>query len=317
MHFLAPHIILALLLSILLSCESENTPTSTAGTTTDTDTDITDAIFTSKNANCQDYVENYTSTVRDVQRDLPFNGDIKITLIDGKCLFQTNAIPNHNFNDGLQTFVNNVTTQVDQYSITTTPTKAVQVTELTLALDNAIFLNGVKLDLLAAACYGVGNGKIGCNDIATPWRYDPMYADNGFGTDSHNAHPQPDGTYHYHGNPMALFHSDSAIESPVIGFAADGFPIFGSYFNDSGTIRKATSSYRLKTGAREAISGSNPGGIFDGAYRDDYQFVEGEGDLDQCNGMTVDGVYGYYITTSYPWVLGCFSGTPDSSFNKN
>lgn len=66
------------------------------------------------------------------------------------------------------------------------------------------------------------------------------------GTDNNNAHTQPDGTYHYHGNPMAMFITDcdaSGIASPVIGFAADGFPIYGSCFNDNGTVRKATSSY--------------------------------------------------------------------------
>jgi len=78
---------------------------------------------------------------------------------------------------------------------------------------------------------------------------------NDFGTDSHNAHTQPEGTYHYHGSPVAMFYSDTAVVSPVIGFAADDFPIYGSYFDDNGTIRKATSSYQLKQGSRIDISG--------------------------------------------------------------
>jgi len=101
----------------------------------------------------------------------------------------------------------------------------------------------------------------------------------------------------------------------VVGFAADGFPIFGSYFDDQGNIRKALSSYRLKSGTRPSGTG-DPGGTYDGAFRDDYEYIEGVGDLDECNGMTKDGVYGYYITESYPYVLACFSGTPDGSFNK-
>lgn len=32
--------------------------------------------------------------------------------------------------------------------------------------------------------------------------------------------------------------------------------------------------------------------------------------------MTIDGQYGYCLTASYPWVLGCFRGTPDASFGK-
>ena len=137
-----------------------------------------------------------------------------------------------------------------------------------------------------------------------------------FRVDSHNAHTQPDGTYHYHGLPNALFDAnDGSGASPVVGFAADGFPIFGSFFNDNGNIRKATSSYRLKTTARPGGDG-NPGGTPDGTYRDDHEFVEGLGDLDICNDMTVNGVYGYYMIEEFPYILACFTGQPDESFFK-
>ena len=52
-----------------------------------------------------------------------------------------------------------------------------------------------------------------------------------FKVDIHNAHVQGDGTYHYHGNPNAMFDdSPSGDGSPLIGFAADGFPIWILYF---------------------------------------------------------------------------------------
>ena len=244
-----------------------------------------------------------------------FYGDLTISGVGDKCIFATNAIPNHDFNDGGNAFPNNVSEQNDLFEITVNPTIASQVTPISLQMDNAILLNGVKVDLLAAGCFGVANGKIGCNDMSQPWRYDPMHEANGFNVDSHNAHAQPDGTYHYHGTPVALFDDSNSQESPVIGFAADGFPIYGKYFEDFGVIKKAISSYRLKSGARPNGNGE-PGGVYDGSFRDDYEFVEGYGDLDECNGMTVDGVYGYYITDSFPYILGCFSGTPDESFNK-
>jgi hypothetical protein len=44
--------------------------------------------------------------------------------------------------------------------------------------------------------------------------------------------------------------------------------------------------------------------------------VAGLGDLDECNGMSYQGVYGYYITDSFPYVLNCFKGTPDLTFHK-
>ncbi len=276
---------------------------------------ITNIILTRKTANCADYVSNYQSMVMDVNRNLLFNGALTITTENDKCIFQTNIIPNHDFNDGVMSFPNNVSAQNKSFEITADPQKAIIPTPLTLVTDNAILLNGVKVDLLAAACFNVGNERVGCNDINQPWRFDPMHAANGFRIDSHNAHTQPDGTYHYHGPPNALFDDSTALESPVIGFAADGFPIYGSFFNDAGTVRKATSSYQLKMGERPSSAG-NPGGTYDGTYRDDYEYVAGTGDLDECNGMEVSGVYGYYITETYPYILGCYTGTPDTSFNK-
>lgn len=277
--------------------------------------DITNAILTNGSGNCADYAEQYSSNVLDVNNNAHFTGDLVISVLADKCIFKTNAIPNHDFNDGGRAFPNDVSEQDDEFEITTQPQLAAQTTALSLQTDNAIMLNGVKVDVLAAGCYGIANGKIGCNDMNQPWRYDPMHAANGFNVDSHNAHAQPDGTYHYHGSPLALFQRDDNNPSPVVGFAADGFPIFGSYFDDNGQVRKAKSSYRLKAGSRPAGDGE-PGGTYDGTFRDDYVFVAGLGDLDMCNGMTVNGVYGYYITDTYPYVLGCFSGTPDSSFNK-
>lgn len=53
-----------------------------------------------------------------------------------------------------------------------------------------------------------------------------------------------------------------------------------------------------------------------GTFIDDWGYIKGSGDLDVCNGMVQDGVYGYVVTESYPHVMGCFTGTPDSSFQK-
>lgn len=278
--------------------------------------DITNKLLSNRSANCADYANQYQSSATDVNNQKDFKGSLSISVANGKCVFNTNAIPNHDFNDGERSFPNQVSEQDDTFEVTTNPTKANAVTALSLLVDNALLLNGVKVDILAAGCFGVENGKIGCHDMSTPWRYDPMFASNGFRVDSHNAHAQGDGTYHYHGTPNAFYdQDDSSKASPIIGFAADGFPIFGPYFDDNGNIRKATSSYRLKSGNRPSGEG-NPGGSYDGTFRDDYEFAEGLGDLDQCNGMTIDGVYGYYITDEFPYVIACFTGTPDASFKK-
>ncbi|MEM7218201.1 MAG: YHYH protein [Pseudomonadota bacterium] len=291
--------------------ESTATPSEPGGASP---VDITDAILTSLSADCADYVESYTSSVTDINNDVAFVGDLVISVAGGKCLFTTNAIPNHDFNDR-DGFATDVSEQDDVYEVTTAPTMAAATTDLTLTYDDAIMLNGVKVDLLAAGCFGVGNGRTGCNNIDQPWRYDPAFPSSGFRIDSHNAHTQNDGTYHYHGRPNALFYPDTAIESPVVGFAADGFPIFGTYFDDGGTVRRATSSYQLRAGMRPT-GADDPGGSYDGTFRDDYEYVAGSGDLDECNGMTVDGVYGYYVTEGFPYILACFKGSPDLSFRK-
>lgn len=296
-------------------------------------TDITDIALTSQAGSCADYVGEYASNVSDIKRNMTFNGSIHITVNGSKCSLSVNEIPNHDFNDQSASFATNVSSQSGSYQVDVTPQMENDVTEVTLGTRNAIFLNGVMVDLLAAACYDVGNEplgqeKVGCgpDQINNPWRYDPMSNLNSFGTDQHNAHTQPDGTYHYHGNPLALFDTEcesNAQESPVIGFAADGYPIFGPCINVNGAVREANSSFTLKSGTRQSINGyttpvSGTGDInsntYDGQFRGDYEYTAGAGDLDECNGMTVNGQYGYYITNAFPWVLNCFKGTPDASF---
>ena len=278
--------------------------------------DISDALLTNRRPYCSYYADETFASVRDVTRNILFSGDVSITVEGNECVITTNSIPNHDFNDQSAAFASDVAEVATEVRIPIEPAFAPSTTAISLTTDNAIMLNGVKLDLLAAACFNVGDERIGCNDINQPWRLDPMSPLNQFGTDQHNAHTQPSGAYHYHGNPEALFDQDPNAESPVIGFAADGFPIFGSYIDDNGTIRAVTSSYQLRSGSRPS-SADDPGGNYDGTYRDDYEYIAGSGDLDECNGMMWKGSYGYYVINEYPWVLACFKGTPDSSFNKS
>jgi hypothetical protein len=290
-----------------------------------TSVDISNAIFTERSADCSDYIADYAASVLDIQRSLGFELDVSITAGSDSCDLVSNNIPNHDFNDASAHFASNVATVGQQFSIPRNPQLAATVTPLEQRVYNGIMLNGVPLDLLSAGCYDPespqadadGNTPIGCT-TADEWLLDPPGTASGFGVDAHNAHVQPNGSYHYHGNPNAMFDDYPGPDgSPVIGFAADGFPIFGSYFYDlnSGSVRTAVSGYTLKNGDRPGGTG-DPGGVYDGTYVDDWEWT-GAGDLDVCNGMTVEGQYGYYVTDSYPWVMACHSGTPDDSFSKN
>ena len=103
----------------------------------------------------------------------------------------------------------------------------------------------------------------------------------------------------------------------MIGFAADGFPIYGSYIYDSetGTYRKVVSGYTLKDGLRGEESDTNSGGTHDGLYRADWEWMDA-GDLDECNGITYNGQYGYFVVDQFPYILNCFRGSTDASFAK-
>ncbi|MEO0497104.1 MAG: YHYH protein [Pseudomonadota bacterium] len=280
-------------------------------------------ISTNDSADCADHTGTQTNSSRDVQRNTTYTGTISVSANGAACMIQSSAIPNHDVNDGPTSFRNEMSPQNLTFSIPRNPQQAASPTSLTHRSYDAVMINGVPVDVLSAGCYDPsarrtdanGNTPAGCSDTH-PWLIDPPSAGNFFGEDSQNGHSQPDGTYHYHANPMALLGDDDRITgSSVIGFAADGFPIFGTYFKDStGTVRKAISGYSLKQGARPSGAG-NPSGNHTGYYVADWEFT-GQGDLDECNGMTVDGQYGYYATDSYPWLVKCLKGTPDSSFNK-
>jgi hypothetical protein len=141
------------------------------------------------------------------------------------------------------------------------------------------------------------------------------------GLDFNNAHVQPDGTYHFHGVPEPLDDSDGAEHSALVGFMHDGFPVYALYGHGSaetadGTVREITSSWQLREGER---ADGEPAGTYDGTYTGDYDYVEGSGDLDECNGtFTVtpeypDGTYAYFITDTFPYISRCLMGELDET----
>ena len=277
-------------------------------------TDLTALILSSRSPDCGDYAGFYISSASDVNRGIGFSGSVEITASAESCGLISNSIPNHDFNDGSASFPNN-TNEVDQDLVILRNAQIAEtITELDQGSLDVILLNGAPVDMLSAGCWdGSKNVAVGCN-ADSDWLIDPLGSDGFLSADTHNGHTQPNGLYHYHGEPRALYDDNPGPEgSPVIGFAADGFPVYGPYFldSDSGQIRKARSGYTLKEGTRP----SGPGGIYDGFYNEDWEYTDA-GDLDRCNGMTIDGQYGYFLTDNYPWIIKCFVGSPHFSFNK-
>lgn len=160
-----------------------------------------------------------------------------------------------------------------------------------------------------------------------------------FGLDHNNAHTHPLDGYHYHALPWGLLDllsrekSEAGHCSPMLlmGWAADGYPIYAPfvdseyYFGASAAGGRAEirSSYRLKTGYRPQPSEDDPnqpGGIYDGTFAQDYEYVAGSGDLDECNGRFgrtpeyPDGIYHYFVTRDFPSIPRFWRGTPNPSF---
>ena len=285
--------------------------------------------YTTRATTCARYVRNYTADSTDLAGSLNntsddqiFTTNLSINLANGSCRFNTNNIPNHDMQDS-SNFINPISEQNNLYQIPAIPEIAATITALEVDQLQGVFLNGVQIDLLEAACLGVDTERANCasNTLSeeTEWRFDPIFEENDFDLDSHNAHTQSEGAYHYHGNPNALFDVTGENESGTVGFAADGFPIYGLYIEENGEVREVQSSYQLIQGNRPEIdlggsSAQHSEQPYDGTFRQDYEYVEGSGDLDECNGMFKDGSYGYYVTEGFPYIVGCFKGTPDASF---
>jgi hypothetical protein len=197
--------------------------------------------------------------------------------------------------------------------------------------------------LIVRSSFGVAvNGVIFESSTAEYWRRDrnsgwrmEAIGPKGptLGLDMNNAHVQRGGLYHYHAVPIGLMVelqgdvSESPKNPVMIGWAADGYPIYGplgySDTNDSeSALKRLRPSWQLKKGTRQTEP-EGPGGCYDGTYEQDYEFVEGSGDLDRFNGRSgvtpehPEGTYYYVITTSFPFISRSWKGTPDPSFRKD
>lgn len=98
--------------------------------------------------------------------------------------------------------------------------------------------------------------------------------------DKCQGHPQRNGAYHYHNLTTCQKDEDNKKHSALVGYAFDGFGIFGKRGENGKLVKNA--------------------------------------DLDDCHGHTHvidwDGkrvaMYHYHATWEYPYTVGCFKGTP-------
>tara|TARA_B110000046_G_scaffold151786_1_gene160664 strand:- start:14 stop:1399 length:1386 start_codon:yes stop_codon:yes gene_type:complete len=250
------------------------------------------------------------------------------------------------------------------YKLPLNPSQNPGSTTATFGGNIGVFINGVSLfdyrDGVAwnngtnALCGGPGNPPCpGGPQAIQSWNRDAIPAEMG-GFDCAKAHPAM-GNYHHHQNPSAfnldllvvsdicstypadgLYVIDTDTHSPLIGFAYDGFPIYGAYAyantDGSGGVTRMKSGYSLRTITTRA-NGPDVGQIFTitngpntgnqevmglGYFREDYEFISNSSSdyLDSHNGRFAvtpeypSGTYAYYTTvdenhnSAYPYAVG-------------
>lgn len=237
-----------------------------------------------------------------------------------------NGIPDHDVGTFPNTAnPNTITAQTVAATYTLTPNKTDTATQLGGPLGAVgLILNGIKMDPgTAGTCDDTGTVcDPGGGDGA--WRIEALGQDSfDFGTDENNAHVQPTGTYHYHGMPEGFItlRGGGPNTMTLIGWAADGFPIYARYGYSTAT--DASSSLKVMIGSYKTVTtipdNRPPVETYPlGTFVQDWEYVAGAGDLDECNGRTgvtpefPNGIYHYYATDTYPFLQRCVKGEVDA-----
>ena len=215
-----------------------------------------------------------------------------------------------------------------------------------------VFVNGVALfdyrDGVAwnpdtnSLCGGPGNPPCpGGPNASMDWNRDAIPAEMA-GFDCSKGHPAM-GNYHHHQNPSAfkldleivsdicnlydadgLYFIDETIHSPLIGFAFDGFPIYGAYgyrnADGSGGLERIKSGYQLRdiTERTHWADGTDVDDgpdvndtYFLGYFREDYEFISHSEEyyLDEHNGR-------FSVTPEYPAGTYAYFATVDENWNS-
>lgn len=230
-----------------------------------------------------------------------------------------NNIPNHLVGEFPNPGNPNTIAEISSsYEMTMNPTLADRSTG-TGGYVSGVLFSGVGLEVQTAESFVGTDGETNRD-----WSIVALQDTRDLGLDCNNAHVQPTGQYHYHGAPSAYVNQlgIDGSEMVKIGYAGDGFPIYYKYgYADNGTsIVAFESGYALIEGDRGGDGESAPDGCYDGTYSQDYEYVDGLSQLDECNGRTgrtpeSDSEYYYLFTENWPSAPICFSGTPNSTFS--
>jgi hypothetical protein len=242
----------------------------------------------------------------------------------------SNGIPHYTY---IATTPHPLSAQSHVFTFTRTPTIAASTTDIPCLGTIGVSINGIPT-------YGPNEGPIP----------DP-YGDPIANVTLHECmgHTGGNEDYHYHAllqkclsvsglvaEPWLNADPPSNVASSIVGYASDGFPVYGPYGCDDGvctTVIEYLSSWDA-TGyesvdctssldcsadyecALAMISGVRKLACVAKDYAWDnnaYSAKAGTEFLDECNGHVGPlGDYHYHATETFPYILGCFTGTPSA-----
>lgn len=317
-------IVISIILLAACGGGNSNTDTVTETSTTDDSTSTSDeSTGTTGTSDSTDGVLcDYSDTTYNSQASLTYTSISEWTCTGTTRELTANGIPDHEVGTFPNTGnPNTISEQTVSASYSLEPAESTVATVLGGPRgDTGYVLNGIKIDAgTGGTCDDSGesctlNGNVGS------WSIEALGQSSfDFGTDTNNAHVQPDGAYHYHGMPEGFITKQGGDSSTMtlIAWAADGFPVYARYGYT--TADDASSDLKVMTGSYQYVadlSASRPSTDTYplGTFSQDYEYVEGSGDLDECNGRVgvtpefPDGIYHYYATDSYPYFQRCVKG---------
>jgi hypothetical protein len=220
---------------------------------------------------------------------------------DTSFVVESNGMPTYTF---VQTTPNPLKEQKNHWEIPRNPVAAATTTDVPLLGLAGFAVNGMPF--------------FGPNEGAQP-------ADSAYGDPIYNGLMDPceghtANEYHYHSFSVKCLIASGLVAkpwmnadpkateaSPIIGWAMDGFPIYGPQECEDAACSKVVvrqSGYE-KTGDPKTYAWKA------------YTWKEHAGDatyLDACNGHEgPKGDYHYHATSGFPYILGCYHGTPTST----
>lgn len=221
-------------------------------------------------------------------------------------------------------------------SIPTTKTASPQVGSI------GVLLNGIPIYGLSNS--SVWNGTANVMGGTGLWHVEVGLTE-GFVLDTaFGAHPQQAGAYHTHTTPYRLYNRvPTSKHSPLIGFAFDGYPVYGPYgyttpMDSTSGISRMKTGYALRSitdrttlpygvSLTSAQYGPPINSTYPlGNYCEDYEWQASVGsDLDKYNGRFCRtpeypvGTYAYFVTidaagnAAFPYIIGMeYYGAPDA-----